>query len=224
MRPYTFIVKDNIISIIKFISYQLYSSTTLYPGYRIIFSPRVQPPTWPPRRAELNAPPVAGFLSGRFLWTVFFFVPQSPDRGHNLATRGPAGAPNLPPRSAPVPPCASRSGASLRCPLLVMPLRSSHRRYGEWRLTRASYWPGPARPHVQGFPASDQDVGGGFFDFVARTECPSFDRLPHAGWGWGCNGDGDLQQLSFLWTPSIWPKNSLVQLIMLSYNHQNHEL
>ena len=109
MRPYTFIVKDNIISIIKFISYQLYSSTTLYPGYRIIFSPRVQPPTRPPRRAELNALPVAGFLSGRFLWTVFFFVPRSPDRGHNIATRGPAGAPNLPPRSAPAPPCAARS-------------------------------------------------------------------------------------------------------------------
>ncbi|XP_039776808.1 uncharacterized protein LOC120644280 [Panicum virgatum] len=55
-----------------------------------------------------------------------------------------------------------------------MSLRSSHRRSGEWRLPRASYWPGPARPHIQGFPASDRDVGGGFFDFVARMECPFF--------------------------------------------------
>jgi len=183
MRPYTFIVKDTIISIIKFISYQLYSSTTLYPGYRIIFSPRVQPPTRPPRRAELNAPPVAGFLSGRFLWMVFFFVPQSPDRGHNLATRGPAGAPNLPPRSAPVPPCASRSGASLRCPLLVMPLRSSHRRSGEWRLPHASYWPGPARPHIQGFPASDRDCGWWFLRFRRQDGVPFVRSATSCGMG-----------------------------------------
>ena len=190
MRPYTFIVKDNIISIIKFISYQLYSSTTLYPGYRIIFSPRVQPPTWPPRRAELNAPPVAGFLSGRFLWTVFFFVPQSPDCGHNLATRGPAGAPNLPPRSAPVPPCAARSRWCRSDPPIADPVNGASRAPATGQALRVLTF--KASPRQIGI------VGGGFFDFVARIECPSFDRLPHAGWGRGCKGDGDLQQLSFL--------------------------
>jgi len=64
-----------------------------------------------------------------------------------------------------------------------MPLRSSHRRSGEWRLPHASYWPGPARPHIQGFPASDRDVGGGFFDFVARMECPFFRPATSCGMG-----------------------------------------
>ena len=71
-----------------------------------------------------------------------------------------------------MPPCASRSGAALRCPLPVMPLRSSHRRSGEWRLPHASYWPGPARPHIQGFPASDRDCGWWFLRFRRQDGVP----------------------------------------------------
>ncbi|KAG2656661.1 hypothetical protein PVAP13_1KG101054 [Panicum virgatum] len=103
--------------------------------------------------------------------------------GFGELSRHPRRPPTSPNAGAPPPPHPQSRDERMRLPLPVMPLRSSHRRSGEWRLPRSSYWPGPARPHIQGFPASDSDVGSGFFDFVARIECPFFRPATSCGMG-----------------------------------------
>ncbi|KAG2628352.1 hypothetical protein PVAP13_3KG380081 [Panicum virgatum] len=64
-----------------------------------------------------------------------------------------------------------------------MPLRSSHRRSGEWRLPHASYWPGPAHPHIQGFPASDRDCGWWFLRFRRQDRVPFVRSATSCGMG-----------------------------------------
>jgi len=144
----------------------------LYLGYSL-----VEPPTRPPRRAELNPPPRGRFSVRPVPPNGFLFGSQFPDHGHDLTTRCPAGI-----LIFPLAPLRCR-GATLRLPLPVMPLRSSHRRSGEWRLPHASYWPGPAHPHIQGFPASDRDCGWWFLRFRRQDRVPFVRSATSCGMG-----------------------------------------